>query len=149
MTITTAKLVLYVIKWVFMLPSNHQNCAVCCQPFFSDQQIIDFTHLADGSVQTTITATEKMQGYQGVMQGGLISTLHDTAMTHCLFAHNIQALTASLNVRFIQTVPLHTTLCVTAKMIKRTKRFFALESRIEAEGVICSTAEAKFMLDRR
>jgi len=90
-----------------------------------------------------------VQGYQGVMQGGLISTLHDTAMTHCLFEHNIQALTASLNVRFIQTVPLHTELCVSAKLIKQTKRIFLLESWIKAEGVICSTAEAKFMLDRR
>ncbi len=135
--------------WGSMLPNNHQNCSVCCQPFFSDQQIINFTHLADGRVQTTITASDKMQGYQGVMQGGLISTLHDTAMTHCLFAHQIQALTASLNVRFIQTVPLNTALCVTAKMVKQTKRIFTLESSIEANGIVCSTAEAKFMLDRR
>ncbi|KJY81870.1 thioesterase [Vibrio galatheae] len=129
-------------------PINHQQCAVCCQPFFNSHSVIQFRVMSDGGVLGEIVATEKVQGYQGVMQGGAISALHDTAMTHCLFSRNVCAMTAQLNVRFIKPVPLHTLIQVEAHCVKSKRGLYVLQSSIFINGQCYSTAEAKFMEHR-
>lgn len=127
------------------IPENHQQCSVCCQPFFSRHTVIDFTLTSDGGVEGKIVPTEKVQGYQDVMQGGLITTLHDSAMTHCLFAQNIHAMTAQLNVRFLKPIPLNSVVWVKAHCLNSKQRMHTLQSDIYVNGVCHSRAEAKFM----
>lgn len=133
------------------IPKHHQQCAVCCQPFFNHDTAIQFTLMSDGGVQGEIVPTEKVQGYQGVMQGGVITTLHDTAMTHCLFSRNVCAMTAQLDVRFIKPIPLNTVIQVQAHSLKSKRGMHLLQSNIYVDGHCYSKAEAKFMqrLDNR
>lgn len=126
-------------------PPHHCHCAVCCEPFFSNQQSIEFQSLNDDRVTAQIVATEKMQGYRGVMQGGLISTLHDAAMTHCLFAKGISAMTAELTVRYLSPVPLYQPLTIEASLIKQRRTIYYLSSSIFCAEQCLSTATAKFM----
>lgn len=126
-------------------PKNHQHCAVCCQPFFNAHDTIQFTAMPSGGVNGQIVPTEKVQGYQGVMQGGAISALHDTAMTHCLFAQGISAMTAKLEVRFIKPIPLNSSIRVEAHCIKSKRGMYLLESEIYVGDQCYSKAEAKFM----
>ncbi|CAH8197743.1 MULTISPECIES: PaaI family thioesterase [Vibrio] len=126
-------------------PPHHCHCAVCCEPFFSNHQPIEFQSLTDDRVTAQIVATEKMQGYRGVMQGGLISTLHDSAMTHCLFAKDIHAMTAELTVRYLSPVPLYQSLTVEATLIKQKRTIYYLDSSIFCGEQCLSTATAKFM----
>ncbi|CAM2767994.1 PaaI family thioesterase [Vibrio mytili] len=127
------------------IPNNHQQCAVCCQPFFNHHTVIHFTLMSDGGVQGEIVPTEKVQGYQDVMQGGAISALHDTAMTHCLFARDVCAMTAQLEVRFIKPIPLNTVIQVEAHCVKSKRGMYLLKSDIYVDGQCYSKAEAKFM----
>ncbi|MGY5538346.1 PaaI family thioesterase [Vibrio brasiliensis] len=126
-------------------PKNHQQCAICCQPFFNHHTKIHFIAMPNGGVQGEIVATEAAQGYQGVMQGGTISALHDTAMTHCLFSQHVCAMTAQLDVRFIHPIPLNTLLRVEAICIKHRRGLYLLESTIYVDGQCHSKAEAKFI----
>ncbi|GMQ47246.1 hypothetical protein VB10N_22450 [Vibrio sp. 10N] len=89
--------------------------------------------------------TEQVQGYQGVMQGGSITTLHDTAMTHCLFSRDVHAMTAQLNVRFIKPIPLYTLIQVKAHCLTHKRGVYLLQSRIYIDGECYSRAEGKFM----
>ncbi|ODS05522.1 PaaI family thioesterase [Vibrio scophthalmi] len=123
---------------------SHCQCAVCCQPFFSEQ-CIEFIPTNTHSVQASIVATQKVQGYDGVMQGGLITTLHDSAMLHCLFNLDITAMTASLEVRFHQSIPIGQTLCVQARWVKSKRRLHWLNSEIWCNGVLRSSASSRFM----
>ncbi|NAX18289.1 MULTISPECIES: PaaI family thioesterase [unclassified Vibrio] len=126
-------------------PLQHCHCAVCCAPFFSETHTLQFNQTETGRVCAQIVATEKMQGYQGVMQGGLISTLHDAAMTYCLFAQCIYAMTAELNVRYLHPIPLNVPLQVEAHLIKQKRHIYYLCSTIFYDGLPYSTASAKFM----
>ena len=132
-------------------PKNHQQCAICCRPFFNHHTAIQFILMSDGGVQGEIVPTEKVQGYQGVMQGGAITTLHDSAMTHCLFSRDVCAMTARLDIRFIKPIPLNTVIQVQAHCLKSKRGMHLLQSNIYVDGQCYSKAEAKFMqfLDNR
>lgn len=130
-----------------ILPSNpqsHCQCVVCCQPFFSEH-CIEYEASGDHSVQAIIVATQKVQGYAGVMQGGLVTALHDSAMLHCLFHRDVTAMTASLEVRFHHPVPLERELRVQAQWVKNNRRIHWLKSEIWCDGVLCSSASSRFM----
>lgn len=126
-------------------PKNHQQCSVCCAPFFNHNTTIQFDLMLDGGIQGEIVPTERVQGYQGVMQGGAIATLHDTAMTHCLFSRGVHAMTAQLNVRYIKPIPLDTLIQVKAHCLKQKRGMYLLQSCIYVAGECYSKAEAKFM----
>ena len=59
-------------------PENHQSCVICGEKK-SDREL--GTHLYcredEGVVSTTFTPTRVVQGYQGVMHGGMICSLLD------------------------------------------------------------------------
>ena len=59
-----------------------------------------FEPVKNGEVFTTFQGNSRLQGYDGIMHGGVISALLDSAMTNCLFAHGHAAVTAELKVRF-------------------------------------------------
>jgi acyl-coenzyme A thioesterase PaaI-like protein len=54
----------------------------------------------DGSVSASFIGNCALEGYPGVLHGGIVATLLDGAMTNCLFARGIRALTADLRVRY-------------------------------------------------
>lgn len=128
-----------------LIPQHHQQCAVCCLPFFNDDNVIQFNVMPNGGVKGQIIPTDKVQGYQGVMQGGIISALHDAAMTHCLFALNLCAMTVKLDVRFIKPIPIKSLVTVKAYCLKSKRGLHVLESLISIDGQCYSKAEAKFM----
>ena len=78
---------------------SHPRCAVCSEagPCAMGLQ---FRLLGDGSVEEAFDCSDRFQGYPGMLHGGVISSLLDGAMTNCLFAHGIVAVTADLKVRF-------------------------------------------------
>ncbi|NOH31444.1 PaaI family thioesterase [Vibrio mediterranei] len=126
-------------------PINHQQCAICCQPFFNPHTTLEFIPTLDGGVKAKIVPMENVQGYQDVMQGGAISALHDAAMTHCLFSRDVCAMTAQLDVRFIKPIPLNTLIEVQAHCLKSKRGLYILNSSIYVDGECYSRAEAKFM----
>ena len=52
-----------------------------------------FEPQADGSVAAYFACAPNYQGYPGRLHGGVVSMLLDAAMTNCLFARGIQAVT--------------------------------------------------------
>ena len=57
-----------------------------------------------GGVATTFMSNDTLQGYEGIIHGGVLSALVDTAMAHCLLHQNIEAMTGELKVRFYAPV---------------------------------------------
>ena len=105
------------------IPHNHRRCQVCSQGFFADSPIcfeavgeretlvnhktlanheasIKSEALVKYETRAKIVPTDKAEGYDGIMQGGIVTTLHDSAMLHCLFQNSINAMTVSLTSRF-------------------------------------------------
>ena len=59
---------------------------------------------ADGSVSATFLGNSALEGYSGLLHGGLIAAMLVGSMTICLFARGIRGLTAELKVRYHESV---------------------------------------------
>ncbi len=123
-------------------PASHADCMVC-----GSGQSLGLRFTPDGlnSVVATIDADTAWQGYAGVMHGGMVSTLLDAAMTHCLFHHEVHAMTASLKVRFLVPVPCTGRIEVRATLSDRRHRMYSLDAELVSSGRILARAEARFI----
>ena len=132
------------------IPHNHRRCQVCSQGFFADSPICFEAvgvHEAFFKYEAfaKIVPTDKVEGYDGIMQGGIVTTLHDSAMLHCLFQNSINAMTVSLTSRFHHPIAIGQELEIRAQWVKSRRNIHFLESKITQNGKLCSSAQSQFM----
>jgi hypothetical protein len=106
---------------------------------------LSFTKSEEGGVQAKFSAGSELQGYNTILHGGVIATLLDTAMTHCLFHRGIQAVTGDLRVRFLHPVCCETTMEIRAWLLFSCPPLYQLKAEIRFEGLVMAWAEGKFM----
>jgi uncharacterized protein (TIGR00369 family) len=124
--------------------STHRHCIMCGQDN-PNSFGLKFIRESEGCVSTNFTGNETMQGYEGIMHGGLLSALLDTAMAHCLLHENIEGMTGELNVRFIDPVAYDSTMAITAWIDSSLPPLYHLKSQIKINNKIVCKAKAKFM----
>ena len=122
----------------------HSRCIVCGQKC-SGGLNLEFEILDDGSVSAVLENGRHYEGYDGLLHGGIIAAIADGAMTNCLFAHGITAVTAELNVRFRHPLTVNTPLRVVAKILRRNEPLFVIEAELIQESQIKARATGKFM----
>ncbi len=122
----------------------HSQCVVCGRGQQCSLGLCFQSH-EDGSVEADFACPEQFQGYEGILHGGVVSSLLDGAMTNCLFAHGIVAVTAEMTVRFRHPIALNTPLTVSARITRRQAPLYVLEAEIVQDGVVKAKATGKFM----
>ncbi|MGC9461773.1 PaaI family thioesterase [Vibrio genomosp. F10] len=132
------------------IPHNHRRCKVCSQGFFSDSPICfeavsEHETLVKHEALAKIVPTDKAEGYDGIMQGGIVTALHDATMLHCLFQNNITAMTVSITSRFHHPILIGQELEIRAQWVKSSRNIYFLESQITQCGKLCSSAKSQFM----
>jgi uncharacterized protein (TIGR00369 family) len=123
---------------------SHRYCLMCGR----DNPLsfgLRFTPAGDGSVATLFQSDESLQGYSGIMHGGVLSALLDTAMAHCLLHQEIEAVTGELNVRFFQPVACHSTLAIRAWIDQSLPPLYHLRAEIRVAGKRVCRAKGRFM----
>lgn len=126
-------------------PQSHAACMVCGGPGGLGLQ---FHSCADGVVAFCL-AQAQWQGYAGVLHGGMISTLLDAAMTHCLFGLRIEAMTADLQVRFLKPVPCTAEIEIRAQLVSQQRQRFVLAAQLRVQGEVLAYSEARFLAQRK
>ncbi|WKY56926.1 PaaI family thioesterase [Vibrio sp. SNU_ST1] len=106
---------------------------------------IKHENLAKYEAFAKIVPTDKAEGYDGIMQGGIVTALHDSAMLYCLFHNNINAMTVSLTSRFHHPIAIGQELGIRAQWVKSRRNLYFLESQITQCGKLCSSAKSQFM----
>jgi uncharacterized protein (TIGR00369 family) len=99
-----------------------------------------------GRVEATFIGHSALEGYPGRLHGGVIAALLDSAMTHCLFAQGIQAVTAELNVRYLETVAAGEAVTVRAWRESSAHGLHQLGAELAMAGTLKARATAKFMI---
>jgi uncharacterized protein (TIGR00369 family) len=122
---------------------THRGCIVCGGD--NDQGMhLKFHSEPDGSVRAEFRCDAAYQGYPDILHGGVVAAILDGAMTNCLFAHNIVAVTAELNVRYLEPVRTGEWLAVRARTVKSSPHLYLLEAELLQRGSVHAKARAKF-----
>jgi uncharacterized protein (TIGR00369 family) len=109
---------------------SHPDCFVCSAGNLHGLHL-RFSRHQDGGVSALFACDPAFQGYPGLLHGGIIAALLDGAMTHCLFAHGVECVTARLQVQYRRPIQ--------AGLVARVQARISYESpplyRVEAEVV--------------
>lgn len=86
------------------------------------------------------------QGWSGIVHGGLISTILDEAMAQAVCKHVGKAVTASIDVRFRQPLPIGERVIVIGEVISTKRKLIQARAivKFEDDGVIAE-ASGRFM----
>jgi acyl-coenzyme A thioesterase PaaI-like protein len=123
----------------------HPRC-IACSPARADGFRLDFVRTADGGVATDLDCADDLEGYPGLLHGGVISLVFDSAMANCMFARGYRAVTAELSVRFSSPVSLGAPARITARIVKDMHPLYYLEAQLSQRGAEKARATAKFMV---
>jgi len=106
---------------------------------------IDFSLQPDGGVEGVFSGSAALQGYDGLLHGGVIAALLDGAMTNCLFAYDRVAVTAELIVRYREPVQARNPVTVRAWLGQSSMGLHELRAELTQNGCVKAVANAKFM----
>jgi len=126
---------------------GHSQCLLCGNKNPRSLRLL-FQAGEDGSVRTQFKGRTEFQGYDGLLHGGVVASLLDAAMTHCLFHRGIQAVTGDLQVRYLKPVPFDAFLDIQASVISSKPPLHYLQAEIVHYGRVMAWAKAKFMQRR-
>lgn len=127
-----------------MTENEHRNC-LFCGDLHPNSLGLHFVPQGDGSVRATFQSYDELQGYDGILHGGIIASLLDSAMTNCLLLQGIKAVTADLRIRYKNLVSCGARLEVKARLVKRYSPLYRLQAELTYEGLVMAHAEARFM----
>ena len=106
---------------------------------------LDFK-MEEGEVKAVFTPQAEHQGFPGYMHGGLVMTMMDEAMGWVTIGQKVWAVTAKVNVRFREPVPLSQPVIVSAAIEKNRRRWLTVRAEVRSrEGEILAEAEGIFM----
>jgi len=98
----------------------------------------------EGGVRTAFEPDERLQGYAGILHGGVGAALLDAAMTHCLFHQGVRAVTADLRVRYSHPVPMECPIELRAWVTERRGPLYRLKAELTGGGRGLVRAQATF-----
>jgi uncharacterized protein (TIGR00369 family) len=97
------------------------------------------------SIRAPFTPSDFHQGYEGIVHGGILSSLLDEAMAKLAFSLGIPAVTAEIEVKFKAPASPGDTLVVTGSLINETRRLIRAEAKIERGPVVIAEAKGKLL----
>lgn len=99
----------------------------------------------DGEVIAQFKGHYALQGYNGILHGGVIASLLDSAMTNCLFLQGVNAVTGELNVRYRHSIPCDAELELRARVANENRPLFLMKAELLMNSKVMAHATAKFM----
>lgn len=122
-------------------PASHAQCMACG----ANAELGLRFHASGAGVKASLRLKPEWQGYTGALHGGMTATLLDAAMTHCLFNQGVEAMTADLQIRYLEPVPCMDVIELEARLVGQRKLVYELVAELCVGGVVKARARAKFM----
>jgi uncharacterized protein (TIGR00369 family) len=126
---------------------NSSTCFVCGVDNHQGLSL-SFYETGPGTVETTVTVPQHLQGYPGVVHGGIVTALLDEITLRAAVAGEPEHLmvTGKIEVRFRQTVPVGIPLRVVGTRLERKRRAARARGEIRLpDGTVAAEAETILM----
>lgn len=120
---------------------HHARCLACTHPHFR----LDFGLDGDGGLAADLEPGANLCSYEGVMHGGVVALLADEAMTCCLMAHGVVAVTGDLEVRYLVPVAAGEPVRVRSRVVRACRPLFHIEATLSQAGVTKVRAKGRFL----
>lgn len=107
---------------------------------------IQFYSEPDGSVQASYVPTDQYQGYPGVLHGGIVTALLDELIGRTAIANDLWCMTAKIQVRFHNPVPIGVPIFMRGKVSRQTRRLLEGHAEMRSEdGTLLAEAVGTYM----
>ena len=126
------------------MQQTHPPFCVVCSRSNGNGLRLRFRLLADRSVEAEFECRHTHQGYQGILHGGVATSILDAAMTSCLFAHGRVAVTAEMAVQFRHPIAVGSTVTARARIARSRPPLYLVEGELLQDAVVMVKAEGKF-----
>jgi acyl-coenzyme A thioesterase PaaI-like protein len=124
---------------------SQEACFVCGRENPRGLQI-EFERQAGGEAIATWTPSPALEGFRGIVHGGVVSTVLDEAMSKAVAFTGHEALTAELRVRFRRRVASTDTVLIRGWVVRQNKRLIEAEATLTAlDGLERAHAWARFL----
>jgi uncharacterized protein (TIGR00369 family) len=125
---------------------SNGNCFVCGKNNPNGLRLSFEIDKEKQTLRTTFVASPTYQGWDGIVHGGILSTLLDEAMANLVYELGYQAVTASIEIRFKKPAPILKPLLVYGEVTEVSKRLIRAKAHIaEEDGAILATGTSTFM----
>jgi uncharacterized protein (TIGR00369 family) len=125
---------------------TYGNCFVCGEKNPNGLRLNFEIDKERQTLKTVFVANPTFQGWDGIVHGGIISTLLDEATAKLVYELGYQAVTASLEIRFKKPAPILELLRVYGEITEVGKKLIRAKARVEKEdGTILATGIATFL----
>ena len=101
----------------------------------------------NGEVRLELFVGERHTNPYGLLHGGVMATLVDTAMGAACLARNKKVVTISMTVEFMKSFPVHTKILTDAQIIHDGNRILFCECKLlDTDGTVYAKANATFFV---
>ncbi|ACL70324.1 PaaI family thioesterase [Halothermothrix orenii] len=108
---------------------------------------LDFKLTGDNTAEAVFIPGDVHQGYDGIMHGGLVTTLLDEAMAKVIALKGEIAVTAEIRVRFKHPVRIGERLRITGIFKKQRKKLIFTEAGLyDSDDTLLASATGKFIV---
>jgi acyl-coenzyme A thioesterase PaaI-like protein len=123
---------------------GHSRCLMCGNrnPWSLG---LRFTVDAEGVAHARFQSRAELQGYDGILHGGMICALLDAVMMHCLFSRDIPAVTGDMHVRFLRPVACDALVDLRAWIVLEHPPLYRISAELLEGTHIAARAVATFM----
>lgn len=122
---------------------RHPDC-LACRPRALGGLGLRFEHESDGTVVARFGGDPWFRGYSDRLHGGIIATLLDAAMAHCLLASRIRAYTARMELRYHHAVAVRVESAISVRMIRARTSWYVLEAKLVQLGEVRVSATGMY-----
>lgn len=96
---------------------------------------------------TEFVPEETYQGWPGILHGGITGTILDEVMSQCVQAEGHNGLTARLEIRYRNSIPIGEKVRFEAWITRRKGPLFEIEGRaLLKDGATAAEAKSRFMI---
>ncbi len=120
----------------------HGHCVVCGP---TSRLGLRFRVVDGGDVEADVTLEPALEGYDEILHGGIVASLLDAAMTNCLFARGVVAVTGELVVRYRRPVRTQEPAVVRGHVDLQRQTLWNLSAQLAQNGTVVARATGKFL----
>lgn len=127
-----------------ILDDNH--CFVCGELNMTGLRVRPLIDAPNQSASMRLAIPRAFQGWQGIVHGGILSTLLDETCAYAAKGLVAHVVTAEITVTYKKPVPIEAELLVSATVISQRRRIIEVAGQIEIGGEIYAEARAKMFV---